>query len=439
MKTSTHAIALFLAAFAAAPALAAPTIRAGSVTFSQPMTREAVITYDLLDGPAIVTIDIQTNGVSIGDANLHYMAGDVNKIVATGTRTAKWRPDKAWPDHKIASGVTAVVTAWALDTPPDYMVVSLKVAGEARFYTSEAALPEPGGITNDLYKTEYLVMRKIPAANVEWRMGAVNEQGSVSSESGQLGAETPHIVSLPADYYIGVYEVTQRQYELLGFSNPSRFKNARDYYATRPVECVAYTTLRGTTYSWPQGGHSVADGSVLKAIRDFTGMTGFDLPTEAQWEFACRAGCGSALYTGKEITANTGTCPNVGEVGRYLGNGGDQPGHTSTAWVSNPDCTTEYGTAAVGSYKPNAFGLYDMLGNVLEWTLDWYSPSPIGYDWETGPASASDGNNIRTVRGGAWCNGPQFQRCAARSKYYAGQGSSQPCTGFRLACSIDRQ
>ena len=381
---------------------------------------------------------MRTNGVSIGDANLHYMAGDVNRIVPPGKRSVTWRPDKAWPGHTVDSGVTAVVTAWSTNTPPNYMVVSLQAKNTVRFYTSADALPEPGGIANDLYKTEYLVLRKIPAAKIEWRMGATNENGQAWSWNwNRKVAETPHVVSLSNDFYIGVYEVTQRQYEMLGFSNPSYFKGYKADYPTRPVESVSWVDLRGSTYVWPKDGHLVSDG-FIKTLREHSGLNGFDLPTDAQYEFACRAGHGTALYDGKSVPNPGGEDSNVNKLARYYYNGGHQDGYGSDSWYADKNCTANNGTAKVGTYAQNDFGLYDMLGNVSEWTLDWYQESPLGYDVERGPET---GNTSKThvVRGGSYGEAPYAIRCAVRTDSYAGQTARTAFVGFRLCCPAGLQ
>ena len=112
------------------------------VTFSQPnqSSRRAEITYRLEGEPAIVTIDIQTNGVSIGAANLTHFSGDANRVIGTGAgHVVHWYPDLAWPDHKVDSA-TAVVTAWATNAPPNYMVVDL-TDGSLTYYTAAESLP----------------------------------------------------------------------------------------------------------------------------------------------------------------------------------------------------------------------------------------------------------------------------------------------------------
>ena len=407
---SASTFAVSAAAFAGAP-----VVRQGSVTMTQPKAQRVVINYTIDEEPAIVTVDIRTNGVSIGGANLWNFAGDVNKVVGVGPHTMTWAPDKSWEGMRIPSGVTAVVTAWATNTPPDYMVVSLTAQNTRRFYANEESIPF--GVTNDLYKTENLVMRKIPAKNVEWRMG------SPSTESGRTAdRETPHLVTLSDDYYMGIYEITCRQYALLKGSAYPYFRLA-DESATRPLEQLAYETLRGAAtdgYDWPNDGHAVKSDTFIYKLRTHSGIDSFDLPTEAQWEFACRAGCGAALYSGKESSAE-----NLGALGRYSDNGGKPDGAKPSR-----DCTSEYGTAKVGSYEKNAWGLYDMMGNVAEWCLDWWQVSPLGYDAELGPSSGTK----RVMRGGSWYSG----RSGCRSAFRTAENVTNADLdfGFRVVCAV---
>ena len=400
MKASALSI---LAASAAFTLAAAPVVRENSVTMSQ-SGGLVTIGYTLEGEAGIVTVDIQTNGVSIGSENLTFFAGDVNKVVQPGTRTITWKPYKAWPDH-YSDNARAVVSAWAEDAPPDYMVVSLAATNAVRYFATAEEVPF--GVADNRYKTEYLLLRKVPAANVEWRMG------SPSTESWRESSrEAPRLVTLSEDYYIGVYEVTQKQYQMIYGSNPSSHTEDGDM---KPVENCWYNHLRGAAgsgYNWPNNGHAVSSDSFFGKLRAKTGMAGFDLPTEAQWEFACRAGCGAGLYSGKE-DVGWDVDANVAELAVNVYN-----------TLTSPD--------TVGQKLPNAWGLYDMLGNVQEWVLDWLADVPDGGTDPTGPASGSN----RVLRGGTYNDKAQYCRCASRSLMVPNWSSSS--IGFRVVCSIVR-
>ena len=389
-------------------------------------SRKVKVEYTLANEPAIVTLSVETNGpngwVSIGDENLTYVAGDANKIVQPGARSLTWAPHKAWPNQFINDGNIRVgVKAWATNAPPEIMAVNLKAEKTVHYYSSAAALP--GGVTNDLYKTDILVMRLIPAGNVTWTMGSPVTEPRRDS-AGTAVRETPHEVTLGDDYYIGVYPVTQRQYELIAQTNPSKYKNSSDY-ATRPAEWMSFEALRGKAsdgYDYPNNGHVVKSNSFIGTLRAFSGVDGFDLPTDAQWEFACRAGCGNGLYNGTEVTAY-GECTNLNVLGRYQYNGGYLNGVAPAA-----DSNADHGSAKVGTYLPNDWGLYDMLGNVQEWCLDWYKEASLDSEGKS-PTSGTE----RVMRGGSYNSVAAVCRCACRDKYAPGQVHS--AIGFRLACS----
>lgn len=396
-----------------------PTIVDSSVTLSQAADRTVTVRYTLEVEPAIVTLDVETNGVSIGGELLTYLNGDVNRKVEPGERTITWRPDKAWPGIKLDSGVKAVVKAWATNAPPNYVAVNLLASDTYRFYETAASVP--GGVTNDIYKTEWLLMRKIPSANVQWRMG------SPSTEPNRNGDELPRLVTLSNDYYIGVYELTQRQYELVyGERAACNFDNIEDY-ATRPVEKVSWVWLRGASgYGWPGDGHRVDSTKFLGKLRTLAGnRMQFDLPTEALWEFACRAGRGEALNSGKAC-GNYSNDPNANEIARGKFGGGCGVDGTITDPATN--CRADVaGTGKVGMLKPNAWGLYDMCGNVYEFCLDWYKSNLSDVDPEVGPATGEK----RVARGGCW-NSEAFQlRSAYRANPYM-PDSGNRCFGFRI-------
>lgn len=405
---------------------AAPVVQDSSVTLEQKASREVKIGYVLEGEPAIVTVDIQTNGVSIGGEHLSHMRGDVNGLVQPGVREVSWRPDRAWPGVKLESGVQAVVKAWATNAPPLYLAVNLAATNEIRYYETMAAIP--GGLTNDLYKTEWLLMRKIPAANVLWRMG------SPVSEANRQAGEKAHLVTLKDDYFIGVYPVTQRQYELvMGDRAACYFTNERDY-ATRPVEKVSWDWFRGAKadgYDWPTKGRAVNKDRFLGTLRTLVkNRIEFDLPTEAQWEFACRAGTGTSLNSGKNC-ANYGNDPNANEIARGKFSGGCGSDGNMTEPAQNVGVEVA-GTSKVGSFAPNGWHLYDMSGNVWEFCLDWFKEDLTDVDPEKGP----DSGTTKVARGGCWNSQAFNMRSAFRNNPYS-LGTGNRCFGFRLWAPID--
>ena len=342
-----------------------PSINPETVVFNQANTR-ATISYELKDAPAIVTCDIETNTmanasgewVSIGGENLQTLSGDVHKVVRTGVRKITWQSRAEWPDMKIPAGqIRAVLTAWATNAPPDYLVIGLETKNDVRLYAKPDFVPY--GINSDYYKTNAILMRKIPAAGVVWRMGSLENE----CPDGRLSMEVPHLVMLTADYYIGVYELTQGQAKKF-------YGGADDVYSSyedspmRPAQCLNFYRLRGCKYeneddrkyAWPQSGYTnVLSSSVIGKIRNFSGLSTIDLPTEAQWEFACRAGTTTAFSNGGGAQSQDECVNSMSDIGWHT-------------WNSSVDGVKQ--AHVVGEKSHNAFGLYDMHGNVSEMCLD---------------------------------------------------------------------
>jgi formylglycine-generating enzyme required for sulfatase activity len=237
----------------------------------------------------------------------------------------------------------------------------------------KAGGPLPKAITLHLGNKVNIKLVLIPAGKFM--------MGCPETEAGRGDSEGPqHEVTISKPFYMGVYEVTQEQYEAVIGSNPSQFKGV-----SNPVDSV----------SWDD---SIAFCKKLSAM---TGKTA-RLPTEAQWEYACRAG-----------TTTTHSC------------GDDASKLSDYAWLEK---NSEKKTHPVGKKKPNAFGLYDMHGNVWEWCLD----PPVQYTnvKTVDPQGAASGEN-RVIRGGCVHFGPQDARSAHRC--VRGPDGRANNFGFRLA------
>jgi len=421
-----------LGATLSASAQVANVVLDNCVLKQNPHTRVVSVSYELTgDTPVYVTLDITTNNVSIPVPERVW--GDITTIrnptvIEPDDHAPKkiyWDAKYDWPSN-LTTEARATVTAWYTnDTPlnlifvskPLYVVVDLSKGPTADSYPVRTTYADPS--SSPLCKTTELWLRHIPAGTF-W-------MGSPSTEDGRNAArEDLHQVTLTKDFYIGVFPVTQRQWlQVKGAPNPSGFQGD-----TRPVENLGFSGIRGSgasgsDYDWPNKGYAVSATSFMGLLRLKTGLV-FDLPTDAQWEYACRAGTTTPLYSGKVMT-DPDNCPNVAEIGRYYHNQSDGKGGYSANHTE------------VGSYLPNAWGLYDMHGNIGERVLDWHINSltnglPAGtvrVD-PKGPGSSGSGN--RVGRGASFNNFAGINATYARS---ASRPSAIPETlytyyGFRV-------
>ncbi len=300
----------------------------------------------------------------------------------------------------------------AIDVSGGSSVTSYPVA----YYDRASAVP--GGITDVVYKTTSILMRFAPRG--------MFKMGSPTSEIGHGYHETQHTVTFTKDFYIGVFEVTQKQWERVMGTWPSYFTNPV-YRESRPVEQVSYYEIRenpansAITPKWPHSDQVHSDSFVGK-LRAKTGLPTLDLPTESQWEYACRAGTTAALNSGYDLT-NLDSDSRMSVVGRYDYN---------RAAGYSPESDLSQGSAKVGGYLPNAWGLYDFHGNAWEWCLDWYGPYPGNVQDPPGPGTGVNGYRVR--RGGGWEDLARFCRSAE-------DGSSYPSfqelsVGFRIARTL---
>lgn len=339
------------------------------------------------------------------------MGDGVNAPVKAGTHRMTWTVTEDYPDfHSTAFTVKMI----ALVGAAPYMVVDLSGGVDAISYPVSYLSSVPEGGWGDEYKTTKLVLRLIPPGSFM--------MGSPSDENGRSSNEDLHGVVLTKPFYIGVFEVTQKQWQLVMGSNPAARKGD-----ARPVEAVTYDNIRGSVNGtgWPT--HNQVDAnSFMGRLRSKVNML-FDLPTEAQWEYACRAGTTTALSSGKNLTG-TQNCENMAKVGRYAGNINDGKGGYNGQHTN------------VGSYLPNVWGIYDMHGNVAEWCRDWWQNN-LGSVAQINPKGPSSGS-FRVLRSGGCGAGWASQASGCRSAYRSNSmySSSWPSTttdfwGLRVFCS----
>ncbi len=246
-----------------------------------------------------------------------------------------------------------------------------KVTTEANGVITEIEFKLPGLSEND----KSLTVVRIPAGTFK--------MGSPETEPGHEENESPvHEVTITQDFFMGIYEVTQAQWLAFMDSNPSTEQGPN-----LPINKVSWDDCQ----------------EYIKRLNAYQRKNGFRLPTEAEHEYACRAGTTTVTYFGDN--------PSEEEMEKH-------------AWFRN---NSEGELHPVGQLQPNPWGLYDMLGNVWEWCQDWYGPYPSGP--QTDPKGPETGAE-RVFRGPSWLGRAEWVRCADRAKFTP--ENRRNTGGFRL-------
>lgn len=310
--------------------------------------------------------------------------------VTEGVHTVTWNP--------IADGLRITSDRMKMevliqDDFPLYCLINISGGSSASSYPVTYMDSVPNGGWTTAHKTNYIVMRWCPP-------GTFMMQGD-------------HKVTLTKSLYMGVFEITQGQYKnVMGSS--AGYKNM-----TGPAYPVgaSYANIRGSA-DYPSN-KQVASSSFVGKLMTKSGLSGIDLPTEAQWEYACRAGTITELSSGKGLTES-----NCMEVAKCY--------------------TGSINTAVVGSYKPNPWGLYDMHGNVPELCLDYYD-NWLGLSERTDPVGRTTKKSDyhgRVTRGCGWsypsAGSEYLPECAACysscARGFAGNNGN--AAGFRVCMTI---
>ena len=331
-----------------------------------------------------IDIDYTVTGSDTTDMALvltlmDHNTGRVYSLTGVGRHQLTWSKENFVP-----SNTTVMTTLISHDTPV-YCVIDLSSGPNAVQWPVSYFSGMVPSSWSDECRTTKLVLRRIEAG---------------SFIMGDDQSDENHRVTLTKPFYMGVFEVTQKQWELvMGSWRGSNLSSSYGHGDTYPAYHVSYDDIRGASLGakWPTSS-AVDASSFLGRLRAKTGLD-FDLPTEAQWEYACRAGTTTIYYWDDAI-------------------------NDFYVWYYN---NSDLKTHPVGTKLPNAWGLYDMSGNVWEWCRDWYGTLVYG----TNPVG-SISDLYRVKRGGS-CY--EDSDCCVSSKRSGGSRPSEwynGISGFRL-------
>lgn len=379
-----------------------PTITDVSVRQRWPWNRLVDIDYVLIcDATNRVNVSLSAyNNNEPMDLPAESLSGDLYGV-EQGARKIVWDPSKSAYTNE---PLTQFRVSLSSTLTPSYMIVNLTDGQVSYRYDWNIWYD----VTNRTeYMTTNLVLRHILPGT--FMMGTPAEY--LSLKLSYTKPEDYHQVTLTKGFYISIFETTQKQWALM-MNNawPSYFTNAA-CADSRPVENVTYSSIRGTATN------QVDANSFAGKLNTLVGLD-FDLPTEAQWEYACRAGTDTPYNDG--ITSPTPS--TVALLARFRDNN-----NTAEAGT-NRNVDVSCGTARVGTYRPNRWGLYDMHGNVWELCFDGLVDN-LGTDPVIDPSFNATGSN-KMIHASAWSEDYHNQRSATRLG--VGQTSYYSNMGFRI-------
>lgn len=337
-------------------------------------------------------------------------------IAHVGENRLVWDFGADYPDFRADDVKVSVLVTPFSDTTPVYMVIDVSGGVSASTYpvryTTTAPVCSIG--ESDPCKTTEIWLKRVKAGL--GRFGGNKNFGNPW-----------HTCTLTKDYYLGIFPVTQAQWENVGsglLSDAHSFFTNSTCSATRPVDNVTYYVVRGAL-GYPDD-MSISNDSFIKRLRTKTGLEGIDLPSSWQWEYACRAGdYQNGSWSGCVIRRAANSIPD-----------GTTVEEADSMW------TEEYGTMYVDRGAPNPWGFYSMLGNVHEWTGNMaltITKDQVLPDNFKGPTPSGNAAASRVIRGGSWKSSEIYNCC-----YYSGRTRSWKTlgpgdSGFRIAIEVSSE
>ncbi len=352
--------------------------------------RNGQVTFDSLSTYVRIEVPRRMNSLKIGRGQFPNMKADLVGVPILMETTVVESSTPIEPNNNVApTEKNQVPASTRLDAPFDGDAIAVARSELVKLSGREVEFSNSVGMKFAL----------IPPGKFE--------MGSPKSESGRFNVESQHVVEITDSFYLGIYEVTQAQYEKVVGSNPSIFSVTG--FGTERVTGMETDKFPVEMVSWNDAQEFIrllnADEEEQRAGRRYR------LPTESEWEYACRAGTTGPYSFGLSLNGDRANCK------------GDEPYGTEQKGENlDRSCT-------VGRYSPNGFGLYDMHGNVFEWCEDRYEFDYPPIPPSEGPFSARWN---RVVRGGSWALRASESRSACRG----GLEPIQACdyVGFRVIC-----
>ena len=383
---------------------------------------------------SLVDVDFTVNG-KVGEAYAIDIsataAGGEKKLCATtfltepiarsGVKTRMvWDLGADYPNFKADDLKVTVAATPFSDKMPLYLVVDISSGKDSASYpvryTTTAPVHTPGA--EDPCKTTELWFKRVKAG---------------TNHMGGTGGYAEHVCTLTNDFYLGVFELTQAQAMNIVGEYCSYFTNGQDRL-TRPCDTILYTKV-WNNLKWPDIKDITAD-CISTRLKNRTGGLRFCLPTEWQWEYACRAGTNMAdeRYPGMQCRNNENSMPSK-----------------DYEWYSNQNMwSAEYGTSYVDACAPNPWGFYGMIGNVWEWCANLDSQSLViaggtlvEPEGRAASSVSSDNQRRRVLRGGCWRSSYDYSRCCTRTQldYWntAAAGYGKYTSGVRLCLTVGKE